>query len=147
MLVAYRLAGLSALETYYAGVRVGAQFRPDAALQVAFRRSVRGRPGPALWTPWGSWVAKKETRGRRRAPMAKRRPGSFSGEAPIEPAPAACACVTSAQVKDLLLGRRSGRRQDDARSDRRGPADGATGGGSHPPTRSIDRHQYGRAAI
>ena len=26
MLVAYRLAGLSALETYYAGVRVGAQF-------------------------------------------------------------------------------------------------------------------------
>jgi hypothetical protein len=34
--------------------------------------------------------------------MAKRRPGSFSGEAPIEAAPAACACVTSAQVEDLV---------------------------------------------
>jgi hypothetical protein len=29
MLVACRLAGLSALETYYAGVRVGAQFATD----------------------------------------------------------------------------------------------------------------------
>ena len=31
MLVACRLAGLSALETYYAGVRVGAQFGPRPA--------------------------------------------------------------------------------------------------------------------
>jgi len=32
MLVACRLAGLSALEAYYAEVRVGAQFGADAAL-------------------------------------------------------------------------------------------------------------------
>jgi hypothetical protein len=31
MLVACRLAGLSALETHYAGVRVGAQFGPRLA--------------------------------------------------------------------------------------------------------------------
>jgi hypothetical protein len=37
------------------------------------------------------------------------------------PAPAACACLTSAQV-EAVLGRRSGRRQDDARSDRQGAA-------------------------
>ena len=38
MLIACRLAGLSALGTYYARVRVGAQFGADAALPAAFRR-------------------------------------------------------------------------------------------------------------
>jgi hypothetical protein len=38
MLLAYRLAGLSALETYYAGVRVGAQFGPTQRSRAAFRR-------------------------------------------------------------------------------------------------------------
>ena len=32
MLVAYRLAGLSALEPYYAGLRVSAQFEPTHVL-------------------------------------------------------------------------------------------------------------------
>jgi hypothetical protein len=50
---------------------------------------------------------------------------AFSSEAgKVPPATAACACVTSAQVEDLIR-RRSARRQDDDRSDRRGAADGA----------------------
>jgi hypothetical protein len=56
MLVACRLAGLSALETYYAGVRVGAQFgaacgcapslNDSSSLALKIRRLARNsRPG------------------------------------------------------------------------------------------------------
>jgi hypothetical protein len=43
MLVAYRLAGLSALETYYVRVRVGAQF---GAAYMAARATFDRRRGP-----------------------------------------------------------------------------------------------------
>jgi hypothetical protein len=48
MLVACRLAGLSALETYYAGARVGAQF--VAAL---------GDRAALLFALWLAWAAKE----------------------------------------------------------------------------------------
>ena len=56
--------------------------------------------------------------------MAKRRPGSFSGEAQIEPAPAADA-LRRAPVEDLIRPRVRGAPRDGARSYRRGSA--ATG--------------------
>jgi hypothetical protein len=65
--------------------------------------------------------------GRKNAGAAERRPSSgsrrsarFSGKARRTPAPAACGCI-GAQAK-TLLGRRSGRRQDDPRPVRRGAA-------------------------
>ena len=56
MLVACRLAGLSALEAHYAGVRVGAQFgptqrsrRPSADAAMTFSGSVvQGRLAPVI---------------------------------------------------------------------------------------------------
>jgi hypothetical protein len=54
MLVAYRLAGLCALETYYAGVRARAQFGPTrypiAALRAAWAAAHAGfsDSGPPL---------------------------------------------------------------------------------------------------
>jgi hypothetical protein len=52
MLVACRLAGLSALETYYAEVRVRAQCgRTQRSRRPSGGRVVQGHPGPVL-RPW-----------------------------------------------------------------------------------------------
>jgi hypothetical protein len=62
----------------------------------------------------------EERGGRRGKRFDGHHPGAFSGEALIKGrhAPAACACITSAQVEELYLAAASERRQDDARSDR-----------------------------
>ena len=69
---------------------------------------------------WGSWSSAGAAGSGSRRTAAQR----VLSKTPQAPAPAACACVTSAQVEDLI-GRRSGRRQDDAPLGRRGAADSA----------------------
>ena len=51
MLLAYRLAGLSALRQHYARVRVGAQFGPTQRSRAAFRRF---RPWRCHFAPNGN---------------------------------------------------------------------------------------------
>ena len=122
MLVACRLAGLSALEAHYAGVKGRAQCGADTALPAAFiafgQEEGSGRVGlgrlAAVLRP------RRWTRGRRggsRSRTAAQRvsqAGAMTAARPLPPARA-----LRARRSKLSLSHRSGRRQDDA-SPRRG---------------------------
>ena len=118
MLVACRLAGLSALETYYAGIRAGAQFGPSRwhiAIKAA-ERPFRGRR--VGWTqPRGGKTRGPPNGGHHQEAAARR--VSQARRSWLPPPPPVRALEPS---EEPLFRRRSARRQHDARSGRRGAA-------------------------
>ena len=121
MLVACRLAGLSALEAHYAGVNAEAQSgptqrsrRPSAvsAMRVAGGSS-KGILGPSVARARNAGTAGT---GSRREPS----PSAFLRQGATAARPRRLRVRYERAGRSPLIGRRSGRRQDDARSDRQG---------------------------